>query len=109
MEEYLPYIVSIITALLSFFGSLLISKKSNKAEITKMKLEHEQIMERNKQEAEAKIAQIEKEYALKMGTQMMTDFADKTLDAVYSSDAVKSEINKQAFKSFVTKKGKGKK
>lgn len=109
MKEYLPYIVSVLTALLSFFGALLVNRKSYKADIEKMKLEHEQILERNKQEQDARIAQLEKEYALKMGTQMLTSFTDKTLDAVYSTETVKKEINKQAFNSFVSKTGKGKK
>lgn len=104
MKEYLPYIVSVITALLSFFASLWINKRNNKAEMEKMKLEHDQIMERNKQEQDARIAQIEKEYALKAGTEMVTAFTTKTLDAVYSSDSVKQEINKQTFNSFKGKK-----
>ena len=106
MKEYLPYIVSVITALLSFFGSLWVNRRNNKADIEKMKIEHEQIMERNKQEQDAKIAQLEKEYALKMGTQMITNFTDKTIDAMYSSNAVKEELNKQALKSIAAKKTK---
>lgn len=110
MKEYLPYIVSVLTALVSFFGSLLVCKKNNKAEIEKMKLEHSQIMERNKQEQDARIAQLEKEYALKMGTQLVNSFTDKTLDAVYSTPTVKDEFNKQAFRSMVqNKKRKGRK
>ena len=35
MKEYLPYIVSVITALLSFFASLWINKRNNKAEMEK--------------------------------------------------------------------------
>lgn len=107
MKEYLPYIVSIITALISFIGSLCVSKKNNKSELEKMKLEHEQTMERNKQEQDARIAQLEREYALKMGTQIVADITDKTLDAVYSSNSVKDAINKQAMKSFSGRQSKG--
>ena len=108
MKDFLPYIVSVITALLSFFGALLVNRKNSKAEIEKMKLEHKQIMERNKQEQDARIAQLEKEYELKMGTQMVASFTDKTVEAVYSSPAVKNEINKKANQAFVRKKGKRK-
>ena len=34
---------------------------------------------------------------------------DKTMEAVYSSEIVKNEINKQASQSFASKKGRGKK
>ena len=108
MKDYLPYIVSIIAATLSFVGSLIICRKNSKADIEKMKLEHIQILERNKQEQDARIAQLEKEYALKAGTQMVTSFADKTLDAVYSTPAVREELNKRAFQSISHKKGRRK-
>ena len=101
MEEYLPYIVSVATALLSFIGSVLINRKNNKAEIEKMKLEHQQIMERNKQEQDAKIAYLEKEYGMKMGTQIVEDFTQKTTEAIYSAPAVKQAINAQAKQSFL--------
>ena len=109
MKEYLPYIVSVLTALLSFFGALLVSKKNNKAEINKMKLEHEQKMERAKQEQDARIAQLEKEYALKTEMQMVTEITGKTYDAVVNSKPVQDEINKQVYKKFATQKGRGKK
>lgn len=108
MKDFLPYIVSVITALLSFFGALLVNRKNSKAEIEKMKLEHKQIMERNKQEQDARIAQLEKEYELKMGAQMITSLTDKAAEAVCSSTAVKNEINKKANQAFVRKKGKRK-
>lgn len=104
MKEYLPYVVSIVTAILSFLGSLWVNRRNNKADIEKMKIEHAQIMERNKQEQDARIAELEKEYALKLGSEMISGFTDKTLDAVYSSNAVKSEINKQAFNSIKNRK-----
>ncbi len=107
VKDYLPYIVSCVTAGLSFLGSLMINRRSNKQEIEKLKMEHENIMARNKQEQDAKIAALEKEYALKAGTQIVTDFAGKTIDAVFSSEAVKQEINKQSFKSFTSKKSGG--
>lgn len=109
MKEYLPYIVSIVSAVISFLGSLLVNKRSNKNELEKVKLEHENILLRNKQEQDAKIEQLEKEYALKLGTQMITSITDKTVDAVYSSNVVKNEINKNANKAFVSQKGKRKK
>ena len=76
-----------------------------------MKLEHEQIMERNKQEQDARITQLEKEYALKAGTEIVTDFTKQTVEALYSTETVKQELNKQTFNSFKNKKssGKGKK
>ena len=111
MKDYLPYIVSVVTALISFLASLLINKKNNKAEIEKIKLEHKQILERNKQEQDARIAQLEKEYVLKAGTDIVTDFTKQTVEALYSTESVKQELNKQTFNSFKNKKrnGKGKK
>lgn len=106
MKEYLPYIVSVVTALIAFWGSLLVNRKNNKAEIKKLELEHKQIMERNKQEQDARIEQLEKEYALKMGTQLVSSFTDRTLDAVYSSSSVKEQINKQALRSFTAKQSR---
>ena len=104
MEKYLPYIVSIITALLSFFGAILVNRKNNKAEIEKLKLEHQQTLERNKQEQDAKIAYLEKEIGMKMGAQIVEDFTKKTTEAIFSAPAVSHAINESAKKSFLNNK-----
>lgn len=104
MEEYLPYIVSVATALLSFIGSVLINRKNNKAEIEKMKLEHQQTLERNKQEQDARIAYLEKEIGMKMGAQIVEDFTKKTTEAIFSAPAVSHAINESAKQSFLNKR-----
>ncbi len=106
MKEYLPYIVTLICSALSFIASIWVCKKNNKVELEKAEQCHKNELEKMKQEFENKMALIEKEYALKAGTQIVTDFADKTMEAIYSSSTVKEEINKQAFRSFTSKKTK---
>ncbi len=104
MKDYLPYIVSVLGSLISFLASLLVNRKTNKAQLEQMKKQHEYDMEMQKQELENKIALIEKEYALKAGTQMITDFTSKTIDAVYNAEPVKQELNKQSFRAFTAKR-----
>ena len=57
------------------------------------------------------VTKIEKEYALKAGTDIVTDFTKQTVEALYSTESVKQELNKQTFNSFKNKKSskKGKK
>ena len=108
LKEFLPYIVSVFSAVLSFLAAVIVSRKSNKTEMKKLKQQHEFELERMQEEYKKKEELLQQEYALRAGTQMVTSLVEKTTTAVYDAPAIKQEINKQAFNSFTHQKAKKK-
>ena len=106
MKDYLPYIVSILCAVLSLVGSVLICKKNNKNEIEKLKMEQEFELQKAQQELENKIELLNQEYALKVGTNLMENITTQATNAIFSSTAVTNEINKKNIKSICKTKRK---
>ena len=106
MKEYLPYIVSIICAVLSLSGSVLICKKNNKTELEKLKMEQEFELKKTQKELEDKIELLNHEYALKAGTNIVETFTSQATNAIFNSTAVTNEINKKTTRAFAKQKGK---
>lgn len=106
MKEFLPYIVSIICAVLSLAGSVLICKKNNKAELEKLKMEQEFELQKSRKELDDKIELLNREYALKAGTNLVESITSQTTNAILNSNAVTNEINKKATMAFAKRKGK---
>ncbi len=117
MHELAPYLTSIVCSLLAFLSAVVVCRRNNKADLEKIKEQHnlelEKIRVENenkaellKKETEAKIEVLKQEYALKTGTNMIAAFMDKTTDAVFDTPAVKQKLNQQAAKSFVSNQSK---
>lgn len=61
------------------------------------------------QDYENKIKLLREEYALKAGTQMITDVVNKTVSSVYDAPAVKNAINRKAHEAMTNKNMKRRK
>ena len=58
---------------------------------------------------EYKIKLLREEYALKAGTQMVTDVLNKTVSSVYDTPAVKNTINKKAQQAILNRNNNNRK
>lgn len=109
MSEYMPYIVSIIGSVIACLTSIIVCiiqlNRSKKETAERIKAEKEAIQ----LECDSKIRLLQEEYALKTGSQIMTDFVSKTVDSVYESPAVKNSINKQAQNALLQKNKRNRK
>ena len=96
MNEYMPYIVSIICSFISGLTSIIVCF----VQINRNKKETEEKLAAEKDKIqldyEYKIKLLREEYALKAGTQMVSDVLNKTVSSVYDSPAVKNTINRKA-------------
>lgn len=103
MKDYLPYIVSIICSVISGLTSIIICfvqiNRSKKETEEKLAAEKEKIQ----LDYEYKIKLLREEYALKAGTQMVTDVLNKTVSSVYDTPAVKNTINKKAQQAILNR------
>lgn len=108
MKEYLPYIVSIVCALISFLASVVVCRNNNKTAIKNLEDQINFEREKLQQDFNNRIELLEKEYALKCGLNVIDNLTGKLTDAVVNSPAVKNEINKTASRTFTRKKGKRK-
>lgn len=104
MKDYLPYIVSIICSVISGLTSIIICF----VQISRSKKETEETLAAEKEKIqldyEYKIKLLREEYALKAGTQMVTDVLNKTVSSVYDTPAVKNTINKNAQQAILNRK-----
>lgn len=117
IQELVPYLTSILCSLLAFLSAVVVCRRNNKAdlekikeqhnlELEKMRIENDRKVELLKKETEAKIEVLKQEYVLKAGTDMITSIMNKTFDVVYECPATKQKVNQQVTRSFVLNKGK---
>lgn len=128
MKEALPYIISILTALISMFVSIYVCNRNCKNEINKlklqnkqdiqkiekqhkneletMKLQHQQEMEKLSQMQTHEIEKQREEVTLKAVTNMAESITESVTSSILDTPAVKNEINKQANNAFVRKKNR---
>lgn len=96
MKEYMPYIVSVICSFISGLTSIIVCF----VQINRNKKETEEKFAAEKRKIqldyEYKIKLLREEYALKAGTQMVTDVINMTVSSVYDAPAVKNTINRKA-------------
>lgn len=126
--QILPYIVSVITGVISAAVSIYVCKKNNKIEIDKIELQNKAEFERIQQEHQNELEKIELLFRQEMakneqakknemekkreeiGLNAISSIAENVTGAltnsVLNAPTVKNEINKQASRSFIKKKGK---
>ena len=92
MREFLPYIVSIVTSLISLISSVLISRKQTKGEIDKLVKQHELDMEKERENHKYELEKIEREYSLQKELQQ------KEFESKLSSD-IMNTIMTEAMKT----------
>lgn len=104
----MPYIVSIVSSLVACITSIIVCliqiERSKKETAEKIIAEKEAIQ----LDYENRIKLLQEEYALKAGTQMITDVLNKTVSSVYDAPAIKNAINKQAQQAMMDR-NKGRK
>ncbi|MGN0622969.1 MAG: hypothetical protein ACI4JA_03345 [Oscillospiraceae bacterium] len=128
MKEIMPYVISVLTALISMIVSIYVCNRNCKNEIKKLKLQNEQDIQKiqkqhendletmtlqHQQEME-KLEQIQthvmekqrEEAALKAVTGITETFTENLTNSILDAPAVKNEINKQANNAFVRKKNR---
>ena len=128
MKEALPYIISIVTALISMIVSIYVCNRNCKNEINKLKLQNEkkkkkiqkqhenelETMKRQHQQEMEKLEQMQtheiekqrEEVTLKAVTNIAENFTESVTSSFLDTPAVKNEINKQANNAFVRKKNR---
>lgn len=90
MEIYMPYIVSIVCAVLAAISSIFVSKKQTRGEIEKLVKQHELNLEAEKQKFQHELEMqelehrhqleiIQKESENKLGTDMMNAFVTEAM------------------------------
>ena len=109
MTDYMPYIVSVVSSLVACVTSIVVCliqiNRSKKETSEKIVAEKEAIQ----MDYEYKIKLLREEYALKAGTQMITDVLNKTVTSVYDAPAVKNAINKKAQQAMMKNNNRQKK
>jgi serine protease inhibitor ecotin len=99
MKEYLPYLVSILTAVLSAIVSITVCKKQTKTEIDKIKEQSKANIELEREKLQLEKEKIELEHKLeleKIHTQNDDAFAsgitDKLLDMAFQNPDVQKQF-----------------
>lgn len=100
MKEFMPYIVSIVTALIAAFSSIVISRKGTKAEINKLIKQHELDLEteREKHSYELEKQRIEHENQIE---RMQRD-AENKMGADLVNALVTGVINTPEFRNKIS-------
>lgn len=109
MQEYLPYIVSIVCAVIAAISSIFISKKEIKGEIEKLTKQHELNLETERQKHQYELEKQELEHKHQM--ELLQKESENKLGAevvnTFVSEVVKSsEMRQQISNGFINSKMK---
>ena len=122
MKDAMPYIISVLTALISMFVSIYVCNRNCKNEINKIKVQYDKDIEKLQKQHENDLETIKLQHQLEMEKilQMQAHEIDKQREetalktvsgitetlttSVLNAPAVRDEINKQVNNSFLKKK-----
>ena len=79
MENYLPYIVSVVCALISGFASYAVARKQSREDIKKLEKTYELDLEKEKEKHKMEIDKLQLEHKNQLGSDMMNTLISEAM------------------------------
>lgn len=108
MEEYLPYIVTVLCSLISGFGSYFAARKQSKTELQKLQKQHELDIEKERElfAMEKEKMELEHKHQLELKQKEMENQLGANLTNTLISEAMKMPEVRQQFAQGVRSSSK---
>ncbi len=109
MQEYLPYIVSILCAAISGFASYVVTRKQTKTDIQKLEKQYQLDLdnEREKFKMEKEKLGLEHKHQLELNKKEMENTISKDIISAIMREYLQSPVGHAQIMNVATKKKKG--
>lgn len=106
MSEYLPYIVSVVCALISGITSYLVARKQTKADIQKLEKQYELDLdkEREKFAMEKELMELEHKHSLELKQKEMENQMGTDIVSNFTKEYLRSQAGQAQIRSAGSKK-----
>lgn len=106
MEAYMPYIVTVVCALISGFGSYFVSRRQAKADLKKLEKQHELELEKEREKfaMEKERLEIEHKHQMELTQKEMENQLGTDLLATMTKEYIRSPAGQAQMRSVGNKK-----